>query len=158
MSELIPTGKSAPDFSLSDQQGQTHRLRQYRGQWVVLYFYPKDNTPGCTKQAQMFRDTLSQLEDRGAVVLGVSPDNVASHQRFAQKCSLSFPLLADTDQKVCMRYGVWQQKSLYGRKFMGVVRTTYLIDPTGKIAHRWDKVKVADHIQDVLSVLDAHAR
>ena len=145
---------AAPAFTLADQSQQRHRLADYRGQWVVLYFYPRDNTPGCTKEACAFRDSLDQLTQRGAVVLGVSPDDEASHEKFANKFELSFPLLADHEAKVCQKYGVWQEKNNYGRKSMGVVRTTYLIDPQGKVAHRWDKVKVADHHAHVLAKLD----
>ncbi|MFA9476912.1 thioredoxin-dependent thiol peroxidase [Phycisphaerales bacterium AB-hyl4] len=153
---LIDPGKTAPAFTLKDQQGNTHRLSQYKGRWVLLYFYPKDNTPGCTKQACQFRDTGDTLDARGAVVLGVSPDDEASHARFADKFSLPFPLLADHDAKLCTKYGVWQEKNMYGRKYMGVVRTTYLIDPQGKVAHRWDKVKVPGHADDVLAQLDQY--
>lgn len=153
-SKPIDVGKTAPAFDLTNQDGQSVQLKELRGKWVVLYFYPKDNTPGCTKQACQFRDAWSKLKRRGMIVLGISPDDQASHGRFASKYTLPFDLLADTTQMVCRKYGVWQQKSLYGRKFMGVVRTTYLVDPKGKVAHRWDKVKVADHEQAVLEKLD----
>ena len=148
-------GQPAPPFTLTDQAGTTHDLADYRGRWVVLYFYPKDNTPGCTKEACQFRDASEQLQRRGAVVLGVSPDDETSHAKFADKYELPFPLLADTGAEVCGKYGVWQQRNLYGRKFMGVMRMTYLIDPRGNVAHRWDKVKVATHADDVLAQLDA---
>jgi len=138
---LVAVGRPAPAIHLS----------QYRGQWVVLYFYPKDSTPGCTKQACQFRDTRHQFASADAVILGVSPDSVLSHTRFIEKFKLPFTLLADPEKKACRRYGVWRQKTLYGRKFMGVVRTTYLIDPNGKVAHRWDKVKVAGHEKEVLA-------
>ena len=147
---LIDPGRAAPDFTLPDQRGKPHRLRSLRGQWVVLYFYPKDHTSGCTKQACGFRDARRRFNRSDAVIFGISPDTEASHRNFASKYRLGFVLLADTDRKVCARYGIWQQKSLYGRKYMGVVRTTYLIDPAGKVAHRFDKVKVADHEQAVL--------
>ncbi len=150
---LIEPGRTAPDFTLPDQHGEKHRLKDYRGRWVVLYFYPKDNTTGCTKQACQFRDDLPDFRKSDAVILGVSPDDTRSHQRFADRHNLPFTLLADTEHQVCTRYGVWQEKSMYGRKFMGVVRTTYLIDPAGKVAHRWDRVKVADHAQAVLQTL-----
>jgi peroxiredoxin Q/BCP len=120
----------------------------------VLYFYPKDNTPGCTTEACSFRDANADFAKRSAAVLGVSPDDEASHANFAGKFDLPFPLLADTDTAVCRKYGVWGEKNMYGRKFMGVVRTTYLIDPAGKVARRWDKVKVANHEADVLAALD----
>jgi peroxiredoxin Q/BCP len=158
MSMLIEAGKAAPDFTLQDQHGREHRLKDYRGRWVVLYFYPKDATSGCTTQACQFRDAAAQYAKIGAVVLGVSPDDVKSHERFARKHALPFSLLADPDRKVCTRYGVWQEKSMYGRKYMGVVRTTYLIDPEGKVAHRWDKVKVAGHDQEVLRVGGEHQK
>lgn len=151
---LLEPGRIAPDFTLPDQHGNRHRLKDYRGKWVVLYFYPKDNTTGCTSQACQFRDALLDFRKNDAVILGVSPDDTGSHQRFADKHNLPFTLLADTEQKVCTRYGVWQEKSMYGRKFMGVVRTTYLIAPDGRIAHRWDRVKVPNHAATVLAKLN----
>ncbi|MEM8738232.1 MAG: thioredoxin-dependent thiol peroxidase [Planctomycetota bacterium] len=153
MTEPISIGRAAPAFSLPDQQDQPHQLEDYRGQWVVLYFYPKDSTPGCTKEACGFRDAAGPLKAAGAAVLGVSPDGVKSHAKFAEKQSLNFSLLADEDQKVCTKYGVWQEKSMYGKTYMGVVRTTYLIDPAGKVAERWIKVKVPGHVEAVLSRL-----
>lgn len=152
---VIEPGQPAPAFALNDQHGEPHKLADYRGRWVVLYFYPKDDTPGCTKEACQFRDASDSLQRRGAVVLGVSPDGEASHQRFADKFDLPFPLLADEDKEVCQQYGVWQEKTNFGRKSMGVVRTTYLIDPQGKVAHRWSKVKVDGHSDAVLKQLDA---
>lgn len=151
---LIETGKAAPAFTLKDQGGHTHKLSDYKGKWVVLYFYPRDNTPGCTIQACGFRDSRDDLVVHDAVVLGVSPDDGASHQRFVDKRKLNFPLLIDPGQKVSEKYGVWRQKSLFGKKYMGIVRTTYLIDPAGKVARRWDKVKVAGHVKEVLAALD----
>ncbi|GAB4193656.1 MAG: thioredoxin-dependent thiol peroxidase [Phycisphaeraceae bacterium] len=151
---LVDVGRAAPSFTLKDQQGRTHRLRDYRGRWVVLYFYPRDNTPGCTTQACGFRDQMGPLRRHGAVVLGISPDDAQSHQKFDQKHGLGFPLLVDPGQKVATRYGVWREKNLYGRKHMGIVRTTYLINPDGRVAHRWDKVKVAGHIDEVLATLN----
>jgi peroxiredoxin Q/BCP len=150
---LIDPGHPAPAFLLPDQSGKTHQLKDYRGRWVVLYFYPRDNTPGCTKQACQFRDANTPLERAGAVVLGVSPDDQTSHAKFRGKYDLPFDLLADAERQVCQAYGVWQEKTLYGRKHMGVVRTTYLIDPKGNVAHRWDKVKVAQHDEHVLEQL-----
>lgn len=152
--KLIEVGAKAPMFSLKDQSGQTHRLTAYRGSWVVLYFYPRDNTSGCTKQACQFNDALPNLKKRGAVVLGVSPDDQRSHASFACKFNLRFPLLCDPEHDVLTAYGVWQEKSMYGRKYMGVVRTTYLIDPQGKVAARWDKVKVPAHEDEVLKKLE----
>ena len=150
----IPEGQTAVKFDLEDQSGKRHRLSDYRGQWLVLYFYPKDHTSGCTKEACQFRDRMTDFQDRDVVVLGVSPDSVTSHEKFAAKLDLPFPLLADPGSIVCSAYGVWQEKSMYGRKYMGVVRTTYLIDSKGKVVHRWDKVKVPDHDSQVLEKLD----
>lgn len=152
---LIEPGKKAPAFTLKDQDGEKHSLKEYIGRHVVLYFYPKDDTSGCTKQACQFRDASRDFEGVDAVILGVSPDDEASHRKFTDKHELNFTLLADprdaTDTpKVCDKYGVWQEKSMYGRKYMGVVRTTYLIGPDGKVLHRWDKVKVPGHDQVVL--------
>lgn len=152
---MIDPGSKAPAIALKDQQGKLHRLSQYAGQWVVLYFYPKDNTSGCTKQACSFRDQLPDFGKINAEVLGVSPDDEKSHAKFVDKQNLNFTLLADPDHDALTKYGVWQEKSMYGRKYMGVVRTTYLIDPKGKVAHRWDKVKVAGHIDAVLEKLIA---
>ena len=151
------TGTPAPDFQLSDQHGNDVKLSRFRGKNVVLYFYPKDNTPGCTQEACDFRDEHSALLEAGAVVLGVSPDGTASHQKFATKFSLPFPLLADTELQVVEAYGVWGEKSLYGRKFLGVTRATFLIDPEGKVAHVWPKVKVAGHVREILQVLSGGA-
>ena len=145
--------EAAPDFHLKDQNGQDVRLSQFRGQHVVLYFYPKDNTPGCTQEACDFRDEHSALRAAGAVVLGVSPDSAASHQKFISKYSLPFPLLVDEGHAVADAYGVWGEKSLYGRTFMGLVRATFLIDPKGRVARVWPKVKVAGHVQEILQAL-----
>ncbi len=147
---LPEPGSKAPAFTLADQTGKTHKLADYAGKHVVLYFYPKDDTSGCTKQACQFRDDLPKFEKQGAVILGVSPQDEKSKAKFAGKFDLNFPLLADDDAKVCTKYGVWQEKSMYGKKYMGVARTTFLIDPKGKIAHRWDKVKVPGHAEAVL--------
>ncbi|MFN3167838.1 MAG: thioredoxin-dependent thiol peroxidase [Phycisphaeraceae bacterium] len=152
--KTIEPGKAAPAFHLPDQAGDKHRLSQYKGRWVVLYFYPKDSTPGCTTEACDFRDAQTGLKQRDAVVLGVSPDGEASKAKFAGKHELNFPILADEGATVCQKYGVWQEKSMYGRTFMGVVRTTYLIDPSGKVARRFDKVKVKAHADAVLAALD----
>ncbi|MFK7788445.1 MAG: thioredoxin-dependent thiol peroxidase [Phycisphaeraceae bacterium] len=154
---MIEQGKTAPAFHLADQDGNKHRLSQYKGQWVVLYFYPKDNTPGCTTQACGFRDNEAELQSRGAVVLGMSPDDEKSKAKFAGKYDLNFPILADEGAKICSKYGVWQEKSMYGKTYMGVVRTTFLIDPNGKVAQRFDKVKVKGHTEAVLEALDAAA-
>ena len=152
-SALIDVGKTAPVFELADQDGKMRNLRDYQGKWVVLYFYPKDDTSGCTKEACEFRDELPRFQRSDASILGLSPDDPASHQRFRAKYGLTFDLLADEDRKVCCLYGVWQHKRLYGRKTMGVVRTTYLIDSAGMVAHRWDKVKVDEHGEAVLEMI-----
>jgi peroxiredoxin Q/BCP len=150
---LIEPGKKAPAFSLKDQSGRLHRLSDYAGQSVVLYFYPKDDTPGCTKEACDFRDNLSRLKSLKAAVFGVSILDEASKARFAAKHDLPFPLLADPDHDVAEKYGVWQKKSRYGRSYMGIVRTTYLIDGTGKVVERWDNVKVDGHVDQVLEAV-----
>ncbi len=152
---LIDEGRKAPAFTLPDQQGGKHALKNCLGKPVVLYFYPKDSTSGCTKEACAFRDLLPRFKSNKTIVFGVSPDSEKSHARFAEKHELNFTLLADKPDsdgtpKICDKYGVWQEKSMYGRKYMGVVRTTYLIDPKGKVAKRWDKVKVAGHAEEVL--------
>jgi peroxiredoxin Q/BCP len=152
---MIEPGKKAPAFRLTDHQGNTHRLSDYAGRPVVLYFYPKDDTPGCTKETCDFRDQLPRFTSEKAAVFGVSILDEASKARFAAKYGVTFPLLADADHTVAEKYGVWQQKSLYGRKFMGIVRTTYLIDRDGKVARRWDNVKVDDHAEDVLHAVKA---
>ncbi|NBD12547.1 thioredoxin-dependent thiol peroxidase [Corallococcus sp. c25j21] len=146
-------GDKAPGFSLPDQSGATVSLSQFKGRHVVLYFYPKDATPGCTTEACDFRDEHSALVKAGAVVLGVSPDSVASHQKFATKQGLPFSLLADPEHALADAYGVWGEKSLYGRKFMGLIRATFLIGPEGKVVRAWPKVKVAGHVAEVLATL-----
>ncbi len=150
---LIEPGKKAPAFSLPDQDGKTHRLSDYEGRSVVLFFYPKDDTPGCTKEACAFRDHMLKFASEKAAILGISILDEASKARFASKYDLHYPLLADADHAVAEAYGVWQRRSLYGRGFMGVVRTTYLIDADGKVFKRWDKVKVDGHAEDVLEAL-----
>ena len=150
---LIESGKKAPAFTLNDQSGKTHRLSDYAGRPVVLYFYPKDDTPGCTKETCDFRDNLPQFKKSKAAVFGISILDEASKARFAKKYDVTFHLLADEDHAVAEKYGVWQQKSLYGRKFMGNVRTTYLIDRDGKVARRWDNVKVDGHAEEVLAAV-----
>ena len=152
---LIDPGKKAPAFSLNDQHGKSHRLADYAGRPVVLYFYPKDDTSGCTKEACAFQDNLPRLNTSKAVVFGVSILDEASKARFASKYDLTFPLLADPDHDVAEKYGVWQKKSLYGRSFMGIARTTYLIGPDGKVRQRWDRVKVDGHAEAVVAALDA---
>jgi thioredoxin-dependent peroxiredoxin len=152
---VIEPGRKAPPFTLKDQSGKTHRMSDYAGRPVVLFFYPKDDTTGCTKEACGFRDSLPRFEPSAAVVLGVSILDEASKAKFAQKYDLNFPLLADPEHAVAEEYGVWQKRSMYGRSFMGVARTTYLIDKDGTIAKRWDKVKVDGHAEEVLETVNA---
>ena len=150
---LIEPGKKAPAFTLKDQDGQTQRLSDYEGRPVILYFYPKDDTPGCTKESCDFQSSLPRFTRSKAVVLGASILDERSKAKFASKHGLTFPLLADADHAVAEKYGVWQEKSRYGRKYMGIVRTTYLIGPDGKVARRWDNVKVDGHADDVLDAV-----
>jgi peroxiredoxin Q/BCP len=150
---VIEEGKPAPEFELTSDSGQEVSLASLRGKPVVLYFYPKDDTPGCTAQACGIRDAWGEFERAGAVVLGVSPDGEASHVKFKEKYGLPFPLLADTDHKVCEEYGVWGEKSMYGKTYMGVVRSTFVIDADGNVAKVMRKVKPDTHADDVLAVL-----
>ncbi len=152
---LIEPGKKAPVFSLPDQAGKLHSLADYAGQPVVIYFYPKDDTPGCTKESCAFQDNLPKFKKSKAVVLGMSMLDAKSKAKFAKKYDLTFPLLADEDKSVMEKYGVWQEKSMYGRKYMGVARTTYLIGADGKVVKRWDGVKVDGHAEDVLAAVQA---
>ncbi len=153
MSEWIEEGASAPDFSLNADDGREVRLSALRGKPVVLYFYPKDDTPGCTKEACAFRDRRSEIEERGAVVLGVSPDSVASHGKFRDKYGLNFPLLADPGHAVADLYGAWREKNMYGKVSMGIQRSTFLIDAQGVVRKVWKKVSVDGHDEQVLSAL-----
>jgi len=150
---MIDPGKKAPAFSLPDQDGQRHSLADYAGRPVVIYFYPKDDTPGCTKESCAFQDNLPTFKKSKAAVLGVSVLGTASKAKFAAKYGLTFPLLADEDHAVMEKYGVWQEKSMYGKKYMGVARTTYLIGADGKVARRWDAVKVDGHAEEVLAAV-----
>ena len=150
---MIEVGQVATDFTLPADDGSHVSLQDFRGKKVVLYFYPKDDTPGCTKEACSFRDNLGRVTTKGAVVLGVSRDDEDSHVKFKEKYHLNFPLLSDTDGRVTEAYGVWQEKNLYGRKSMGIVRTTFLIDEKGRIARIWPKVKVEGHTDEVLAAL-----
>ncbi len=149
---LKPEDK-APDFTAATDGGGAISLKKLRGKRVVLYFYPKDNTPGCTTEACDFRDAAAELDARDAVVLGVSPDSAKSHDKFKAKFELPFTLIADEDHAIAEAYGVWREKSMYGRKFMGIVRSTFVIDEKGKIAEVYDKVRVKGHVADVLSKL-----
>ena len=150
---MLETGVKAPKFSLLDQNGEMHTLEEYRGQKVVLYFYPKDNTPGCTKQACNFGELYPQFQEKGAVVIGISKDSVASHKKFQEKYGLPFPLLSDPELSAIQAYDVWQEKNMYGKKTMGVVRTTYLIDEQGMIIKAMGKVKAAENPAQVLESL-----
>lgn len=151
---MLQEGKNAPHFTLKDDSGQTVSLRDFKGQQVVLYFYPKDDTPGCTKEACGFRDAEKYISKKNAVVLGVSADSIESHGRFKKKFGLPFRLLSDPDKKMLETYGVWVEKKLYGRKYMGIERTTVIIDSEGKIKKIFPKVKVDGHIDDVLNSLE----
>ena len=150
---MLETGTKAPDFSLPDQNGDMHSLSDYLGKKVILYFYPKDNTSGCTKQACGFADRYPQFKEKGAVILGVSKDSVASHKKFEEKYGLPFTLLSDTELDVIKAYDVWKEKKNYGKISMGVVRTTYLIDEKGYIVKAMDKVKAADNPKDMLEAI-----
>lgn len=150
---MLEVGAKAPDFTLPDQNGELHSLSDYRGQRVILYFYPKDMTSGCTKQACAFGELYPQFREKGAVVLGVSKDSVASHKRFEEKHGLPFTLLSDPEKEVIQAYDVWKEKKLYGKVSFGVVRTTYLIDEDGIIVKAFDKVKAADNPQQMLDEL-----
>lgn len=147
---MLNIGDFAPDFEFTDQNGTSHRLSDYRGKKVVLYFYPKDNTPGCTKEACSFRDSFEDYKKHGIVVLGVSKDSEASHTRFIEKFSLPFTLLADTQTAVCQAYGVWGLKKSMGREYYGINRMTFVIDEEGKILKIYEKVKPEDHAKEIL--------
>ena len=150
---MVLVGEKAPDFTLPADDGRPVSLNGFRGKKVVLYFYPKDDTPGCTKEACSFRDNLARVTTKGAVVLGVSRDDAKSHVKFKDKYDLNFPLLSDVDGKVTTVYGVWKKKNMYGREYFGIERTTFLIDEGGKIARIWPKVKVEGHTDEVLAAL-----
>ncbi len=147
----LSTGTKAPEFSLQDQSGNTHSLSDYRGKKVALYFYPKDDTPGCTAQACNLRDNIDALTQKGIVVLGASTDDEASHQKFEQKFNLNFPLLADTGKTLVNDYGVWGEKTYMGKQYMGTSRVTFLIDEAGNIAHIIEKVDTKDHTKQILN-------
>jgi peroxiredoxin Q/BCP len=151
---MLARGVKAPDFSLAADDGTTVTLKALKGRKVVLYFYPKDDTSGCTKEACGFRDRWSDVRQAGAIVLGVSPDAVASHQKFKQKYQLPFPLLADPDHLVAEAYGAWGEKSMYGKKYKGILRSTFLIDGEGRIAQVFEKVKPEGHAAEVLAALN----
>ncbi|MBI3322070.1 MAG: thioredoxin-dependent thiol peroxidase [Candidatus Omnitrophica bacterium] len=146
-------GGKAPAFQAVDDRGESVSLAELKGKKVVLYFYPKDDTPGCTREACAFRDCLAQIKKKGAVVLGVSPDSVDSHGKFKKKFTLNFPLLSDPDKKMAQAYGVWKEKSMYGKTYMGIERTTFLLDEEGRVTRVFPKVKVDGHFEEVLAAL-----
>jgi thioredoxin-dependent peroxiredoxin len=151
---MLEPGRKAPSFTLDSSTGSPVSLKDLSGKWVILYFYPRDLTPGCTIEAQAFQGALAKLSRKGAVVLGVSRDSVKSHEKFAAKCDLHFPLLSDPDAKVIKAYGAWGEKVLYGKKSEGILRSTVLITPDGKVAKVFPKVKVAGHAEEVLAALE----
>lgn len=159
MSEAIDTrvreGDVAPDFALPDDEGRMVRLSDFRGKTVVLYMYPKDNTPGCTAEACDFRDNMARVQSAGAVLLGLSPDSVASHRKFKEKYQLPFPLLADEGAKVADSYGAWVEKSMFGRKYMGIERSTFVIDGDGILRKVFSKVKIKGHVEQVLTAINS---
>lgn len=150
---MLKVGEKAPPFSLPTANGERISLDQLKGKKIVLYFYPKDDTPGCTKEACSFQENLDALKRKGAVVLGVSTDSINSHNKFSNKYGLSFPLLSDETKEVVKAYGVWKEKSMYGRNYMGIERTTIVIDGKGRIKHIFPKVQVNGHTEEVLAVL-----
>ena len=151
---LVDIGKKAPEFCLPNQDETEVCLRDAKGKWVILYFYPKDNTPGCSTEACDFTSAMDDFEDLDAVILGVSPDSPKKHRNFIEKKELQITLLSDENKAVCESYGVWQLKKMCGKEYMGVVRTTYIIDPNGKVAYRFDKVRVKGHVQKVKAKLE----
>ncbi|MBL7194217.1 MAG: thioredoxin-dependent thiol peroxidase [Pirellulales bacterium] len=155
MADWIEEGRKAPDFTLQSHAGEKLKLSSLRGAWVILYFYPKDDTPGCTKEACGFRDALPDLTARNAVVLGVSPDSPESHSRFREKYDLPFTLLADPEHTVAEKYGAWREKTLYGKKSMGIVRSTFVIDAEGRVAKLFKHVRADGHAEKVVAAVDA---
>jgi peroxiredoxin Q/BCP len=152
---MLEAGKKAPAFNLVDQDGNAVKLSDFKGKPVVLYFYPKDDTPGCTQEACDFRDAYAPLKKAGVALFGVSPDSAKSHGKFAGKFKLPFPLLADTEHTLAAAYGAWAEKSMYGRTYLGIVRSTFLIGADGKVLRVWPKVKVKGHVEEVLQALAA---
>ena len=147
---MLKEGIKAPPFNLPDQNDKYHRLSDYKGKWVILYFYPKDMTPGCTTEACNFRDHFQSFDNLNTVILGISKDSIGRHTKFASKYSLPFPLLSDENDSVCEDYGVWQEKSMYGKKYMGINRSTFIIDPEGKIVKIYPKVNVKTHALEIM--------
>ena len=150
---MLEAGNKAPDFCLPNQDSEEICIRDFQGSWVVLYFYPKDSTPGCTTEALDFTALKSEFEKLGAAIFGISPDSIKRHCNFIAKKELTITLISDEDKEVAKAYGVWQLKKLYGKEYMGIVRSTFLINPDGEIAHIWPKVKVKGHAQEVLEKL-----
>lgn len=149
----LNVGDKAPNFSLPSTDGKEISLKDLKGKKIVLYFYPKDDTSGCTKEACSFTENLARVRKKGAVIFGVSADSIKAHQKFTEKYSLGFPLLSDESKEMIKAYGVWKEKSMYGRKYMGIERTTFIIDEQGKITHIFPKVKVEGHTEEVLEKL-----
>ena len=153
MKKILEVGDNAPDFAIPNQNGDIINLKSFEGKWSVIYFYPRDDTPGCTVEAKEFTDLNQKFEKLGCGVVGISPDNEAKHCKFIEKHELNIELLADTDKTMLADYGVWQEKSMYGKTYMGVVRTTYLINPNGSVAEAWTKVKAKGHAEAVFERL-----
>jgi peroxiredoxin Q/BCP len=150
---MLKEGSNAPDFDLPDQDARNHKLSSYKGKWVVLYFYPKDDTPGCTKEACNFRDSFEEMQKLGVQILGVSKDSIKSHKKFAEKYDLNFPILSDEDKDVIKKYGAWGLKKFMGREYEGIFRMTYLINPDGVIKKVYEKVNTLIHASEILSDL-----
>jgi len=152
---VLSEGVKAPDFELQDSEGKVHKLSDHAGETIVVYFYPKDDTPGCTKEACSFRDSYADFKKAGVTIIGISPDKVESHKKFKEKYALPFTLLADPDHAICEAYGVWGLKKSFGKQYEGVFRTTYVIGPEGKIKRVFENVKPSDHSQEVLDAIAA---
>ena len=152
---MLEEGKRAPAFTLESDDGSKVALKDYKGRWLVVYFYPRDNTPGCTTEAQDFNKALKKLEKADAAVVGISKDSIASHCKFRDKYKLKFPLLSDPDGKVLEKYGAWGEKNMYGKKMMGIIRTTVVVNPEGKVHKVFAKVRVKGHVDKVLEALEA---
>lgn len=150
---MLEIGNSVPQFSLPDQDGKIHDIKDYKGQWVIIYFYPKDLTPGCTTEACNFQEVLPDFNSIDAVIFGISKDSVKQHKKFANKYNLQFSLLSDENSNICEQFGVWQKKSMYGKEYMGIVRSTFIINPEGKIVKVYPKVKVKEHHTEILNDL-----
>jgi peroxiredoxin Q/BCP len=153
---MLSQNDTAPDFTAQDQNGKEHRLSDYRGKWVILYFYPRDMTPGCTTEACNFRDSFPDFSKLNVQIIGVSKDSVNKHAKFAEKYDLPFTLLSDEGGTICEDYGVWKEKSMFSKKYMGIIRTTYLVNPDGKIARVFPKVKVKEHAAELMQALNEY--